>query len=377
MSQLANSLVIWLEETSVEKLFNLEFNIKRVITIKGLISQKEKEIKSLDEQLLGILYTFTGKSKQEAKEEKRREIIELNKLLKDRRVRNIGKLDIPSLRSLGKMIDTYIDRKLAFEDPILRKFIMTPAEREEYDRKKKETLDVMRFSEKRRLESERLDIKKGIILNEQQLRVKKEKQESFNKLKNDLIAQIDRTPYRNSPFNFVEPVPGCHYDIGPSIGHVVVPIPQLRIDNPDYVNSINPATFLDNVHEYTYLITEQIYDNLGGKIDIQIITVEKWHNVFADPVTGETQVEELIRIHNTKFYSILARSEIMNACDKIKEKLENDYSQHNGQSNIMFAGGLVMKLQYRINRSSQKTSRKKYKGGAYIDHLQIPALQIN
>ena len=128
------------------------------------------------------------------------------------------------------------------------------------------------------------------------------------------------------------------------------------------------------MHEYTYLITEQIYDNLGGKIDIQIITVENWHNVFEDPVTGESHVEELIRIHNTKFYSLHARSEILNACDNIKEKLELDYSQHNGQSNVMFAGGLVMKLQYRINRSSQKTSRKKYKGGAYIDHLEVPML---
>ena len=162
MSQLTNSLVIWLEETSVEKLFNLEFNIKRVITIKGLISQKEKEIKSLDEQLLGILYTFTGKSKQEAKEEKRREIIELNKLLKDRRVRNIGKLDIPSLRNVGKAINTYIERKLAFEDPFLRKFIMTPAEIEEYDRKKKERLDGMRFFEERRLKNERLDTSERI-----------------------------------------------------------------------------------------------------------------------------------------------------------------------------------------------------------------------
>ena len=32
-----------------------------------------------------------------------------------------------------------------------------------------------------------------------------------------------------------------------------------------------------------------------------------------------------------------------------------------------------MKLQYRINRSTQKTERsKKYKGGAYINHLDVP-----
>ena len=50
MSQLNRAVIIWLEETPIEKLFNLEHNIKRVIAIKRLISQKEKEIKSLDEQ---------------------------------------------------------------------------------------------------------------------------------------------------------------------------------------------------------------------------------------------------------------------------------------------------------------------------------------
>ena len=160
MSQLTNSLVIWLEESPIEKLFNLEFNLKRVIAIKRLISQKEKEIKSLDERLLGSLYMFTSKSKQETKEEKRREIIELNKLLKDRRVRNIVKLDILSLRSLGKMINASMERKLTFEDPILRKFLMTPDEIEEYDRRKKNRLIALKTAERQRLENERLDIKK-------------------------------------------------------------------------------------------------------------------------------------------------------------------------------------------------------------------------
>ena len=49
MSQLTTSIVNWLEDMSVEKLTNLELIFKRVRAIKGLISQKEKEIKSLDE----------------------------------------------------------------------------------------------------------------------------------------------------------------------------------------------------------------------------------------------------------------------------------------------------------------------------------------
>ena len=63
---------------------------------------------------------------------------------------------------------------------------------------------------------------------------------------------------------------------------------------------------------------------------------------------------------------------IFQICDKISEVLLEQYSMHKDISNTPFDKGLVMKLQYRINRSSQKTSRKKYKGGAYINHLEVP-----
>ena len=62
MSQLTTPMVNWLEDMSVEKLIGLELIFKRVRAIKGLISQKEKEIKSLDEGLLSALYIFIGAS---------------------------------------------------------------------------------------------------------------------------------------------------------------------------------------------------------------------------------------------------------------------------------------------------------------------------
>ena len=365
MSQLNNAVIIWLEESSIEALYNVDINVQRVIAIKNRISQREKEIKTIDDQ---PLFMFTDEFEDELiKEEKRREIKELNKILKDKRVRNLVKLDVPSLRTLGKLIDSYIERKHTFEDPIMRKFRMTPAEIEEYDREKADRLNAMKFFEKRRLNNERVEAK----FNPAE-RIKQEKQESFNKLKNDLLSQIERTPYRKSPFNFVEPMSGCHYDIGSSLGHVVIPIPQIHINDPAYDATASTGKFLDDIHEYTYHITEQLFDNLGGKIDIQIITVEKWENSHYDTITGESYEEEQIRIHNTKFYSILARSEIMNACDNITKKLGDEYAHHNKDSNLTFISGLVMKLQYRVNRSTQKTSRKKYKGGAYIDHLEVP-----
>ena len=170
-----------------------------------------------------------GKSRQDAKEEKRQEIMFfqnlLTKLQNNRKIhqhlRNITKFDIPSLRSVGRTIDAMVERKLTFEDPFLRNFIMTPTEREEYDRKKNEERQRRMNEERQRLE----EIKQKKV--ETAERIKKEKQESFEKLKGDLLAQVAREPYKISPvFNFVEPIPNCHYDIGPSFGHVVIPIPQ-------------------------------------------------------------------------------------------------------------------------------------------------------
>ena len=81
----------------------------------------------------------------------------------------------------------------------------------------------------------------------------------------------------------------------------------------------------------------------------------------------------VIIIHNSSFHSIGSRNMIFQICDKISEVLLEQYSMHKDISNTPFDKGLVMKLQYRINRSTQKTERsKKYKGGAYIDHLKVP-----
>ena len=192
MSQLTVSMVNWLGDMSAEKLMNPELIFKRVRLIKGLISQKEKEIKSLDERLLGTLYAIIGKSRQEAKEEKRQEIMFfqnlLTKLQNNRKVhqhlRNISKFDIPSLRDVGRKIDELVGFKIRFEDPFLRNFTMSPAEREEYDRMKNKIRQERIIEERLRMEG------KKISRFEVEQRIKKEKQESFNKLKEDLFKQI-------------------------------------------------------------------------------------------------------------------------------------------------------------------------------------------
>ena len=122
--------------------------------------------------------------------------------------------------------------------------------------------------------------------------------------KGDLLRQVEREPYKNSPvFNFVEPAPGCHYDIENSHGYVIIPIPynyrdlteiveeekkeEVRVDDYMIIDGQEGGPkevykyrlmegFSRLVHEYAYMIAEQLYDNLGGRLDIQVFIVERW-----------------------------------------------------------------------------------------------------
>jgi len=229
---------------------------------------------------------------------------------------------------------------------------------------------------------------------------KAKKAADFEKLKQDILAQSRREPIKNCPaFNFVEPSPGCHYDIGNSLGYVLIPIPSGKrkplytaeefaylmekgILNPDADPmgskvELSQNQLLEFIHENTYNITEQIFDNFGGRVDVQIITVTQWGRINEEDekhMTEEAKKQSIdIRIHNTKFFQTHSRNNIFNTCDAIVESLDRQYIMHVEHSGLHFSNGIVMKLQYRINRSHEKKERtRKYKGGSYIDHFDIP-----
>ena len=130
-----------------------------------------------------------------------------------------------------------------------------------------------------REEEERLRLRKEKKLEQEKrvkLRIKESKKkteeekkatkiEDFEKLKKDILAQSRREPIRNcTAFNFVEPAPGCHYDIGNSFGYVLIPIPKSR---EGY--ELDQEEMLEFVHECTFYITEQVFDNFGGRVDVQ------------------------------------------------------------------------------------------------------------
>ena len=76
------------------------------------------------------------------------------------------------------------------------------------------------------------------------------------------------------------------------------------------------GVFLSKIHEYVYLIVNQLFDNLNKTIDFNIITVSEW--LYAD----ESKMAGIIsydRTEDTKWSFVTARNHIMSTCDKIVE----------------------------------------------------------
>ena len=335
-----------------------------------------------------LLALSSGKKGIDPFQETKRLIHELGAFFKNSKIPRPFKLlvsfDLPSLDNVVTTINGIINMRLYPKgktnsikklDHLEKERIKAKQEKKKELRKRKKRTE----EEEKKAEEDR----------------KKAKAADFEKLKNDLLRQIEREPYRNSPvFNFVEPSPGCHYDIGNSHGYVLVPIPtkKIRHDEERKVYIIGESAeerylhideLLGFIHETTYNITEQLFDNLGGRIDIQVITVTQWTtdevNYYEEDgkVIDAKAVQVVDHINNTKFFETSARNNIFPACDFIVDSLKNQYEMHMRHSNIILIKGYVMKLQYRINRSHEKTERtKKYKGGSYINHFDVPPLQI-
>ena len=78
-------------------------------------------------------------------------------------------------------------------------------------------------------------------------------------------------------------------------------------------------------------------------------------------------------IHNTKFFTMATCNNIFSTFDQIRDSLKKQWNTHKQHSNWPFERVLVMKLQYRTNKSTQKTERsRKHKGGLYINHFDVP-----
>ena len=223
-----------------------------------------------------------------------------------------------------------------------------------------------RAYEKQRASRVRENKRQHGLITEEEEQAEKKKDENRIKLNDLKQSGKDIKNYLNHGenvrkcdlFTFKEPVAGCKYDIGGAFGHVVIPMDQTDL-----------GAFLSKIHEYVYLIVNQLFDNLNKTIDFNIITVSEW--VYPDEgIMGRGITYD--RTEDTKWSHVTARNQIMSICDKIVEQLTVKFEIPQKRSNQSFRKGVLIRVEYRTNLTKRKKEKKtKNKGGSFIDHQTI------
>ncbi len=155
-------------------------------------------------------------------------------------------------------------------------------------------------------------------------------------------------------FEFREPVPGCKYNIGKARGEIIIPMKQTDL-----------SMFYSEIHRCLYKTPTQLVDNIRGSLDFSIISVTDWHQNNDDTIFPRTE--------RTAYKLISSRNQIILLCDETVNELTAKLLIPMQRSGLSFNRGVLMKIDYRIDR----TKIKKKRGGSYIDHQSIQCFTKN
>ena len=100
---------------------------------------------------------------------------------------------------------------------------------------------------------------------------------------------------RLSEIPFTEPVQGCKYNIGDSLGYVIIPLNEQILTD-----------FLLKSYEYLLNVAKQLYDGIGKRISLNLLSVSQWSRTV-EGFEGDAELIE-IHTHNTKFRSFMSRN---------------------------------------------------------------------
>ena len=166
---------------------------------------------------------------------------------------------------------------------------------------------------------------------------------------------------RTAEIPFEEPAPGCKYNVTRAKGFVVIPL-----------NERDLSEFLLKIREYLMEISYQLFDGTGRKISLNVVTVSNWERLIEEP-DGRISTSIEIHTHNTKFRTFISRNQIPTKCDELIFMLHDKMMMPAGISGLSFKSGILVRVEYYANMSSEKKNKKgKYKGGKWVDHMTIP-----
>ena len=82
----------------------------------------------------------------------------------------------------------------------------------------------------------------------------------------DYLNYGDNT--RTSDIPFVEPVPGCKYNVGMTWGNIIIPLKKTSMSN----FLTKSRDYLDNIGH--------LFDGIGKRISLNLISVSQWSRII-------------------------------------------------------------------------------------------------
>ena len=268
------------------------------------------------------------------------EVINLRRMLEsvqrnqglDQNFKSISKFDILSLHNVEKTIEILMDKRVIKDYPKLRSFLMTPEQRGEEERKNEERERRRQRREERKdmTDLERLFEKQGNLG-----RACRGFMDYLNYGENERTTEIP----------FQEPVPGCKYNITTSMGSIIISLKETTMSN-----------FLKKSQEYLNNIAHQLFDGIGKRISMNLISVSEWTRTIHEG-DGNISYEIEVHTHNTKFRSFISRNQIEEKIEEIISMLLGKMMIPQGKSGFSFKEGILIRVEYYANLSNEKKKK--------------------
>jgi len=155
---------------------------------------------------------------------------------------------------------------------------------------------------------------------------------------------------RSAEIPFNEPIPGCKYNITKAKGFVVI-----------LLNKSILKEFLLKTREYLLNISYQLFDGTGRKVSLNIVSVSQWERSIQES-DGSFSTNMEVHTHNTKFRTFMSRNQITTKCDEVIEMLVDRMMTPAGASGLSFKAGILIRVEYYANMSSEKKGKKEKNG---------------
>ena len=120
------------------------------------------------------------------------------------------------------------------------------------------------------------------------------------------------------------------------LGNIIIPLKETSM-----------GEFLKKSQEYVHNIAVQLFDGIGKRISMNLISVSEWTRTIHED-NGSISEETEVHTHNTKFRSFISRNQIEEKSEEIMKMLWAKMMIPQGKSGLSFKEGILIRAEYHV-----------------------------